>query len=70
MTKTRLHYAPEYGRQLIELVNAGRSPEKLGREFEPTAQSIKNWVAQAARNMGRGDGGLKRGARGTRSMAT
>ena len=58
MTKTRLHYAPEYGRQLIELVNAGRSPEKLGREFEPTAQSIKNWVAQAARNMGHGDSGL------------
>jgi transposase-like protein len=50
MAKTRLPYAPEFRRQMVELVNAGRSPEELAREFEPTAQSIKNWVAQAARN--------------------
>ena len=56
MTKTRLPYAPEFQRQMVELVNTGRSPEELAREFEPMAQSIKNWVAQAARN--RGDGGL------------
>jgi transposase len=58
MAKTRLPYAPEFRRQMVELVNAGRSPEELAREFEPTAQSIKNWVAQAARNTGDGDGGL------------
>jgi transposase-like protein len=58
MAKTRLPYAPEFRRQMVELVNAGRSPEELAREFEPTAQSIKNWVAQAARNTGHG-GGLK-----------
>ena len=56
MAKTRLPYAPEFRRQMVELVNAGRSPEELAREFEPTAQSIKNWVAQAARSTG--DGGL------------
>jgi transposase len=39
-------------------VQAGRSPEALAREFEPAAQSIRNWVAQAARDTGRGDGGL------------
>jgi len=27
-------------------VRAGRSPEELAREFEPTAQSIRNWLAQ------------------------
>ena len=36
---------------------AGRTPEELATEFEPTAQSIRNWVAQE-RNAGRGDGGL------------
>jgi transposase len=56
MAKTRLPYAPEFRRQMVELVNAGRSPEELAREFEPTAQSIKNWVAQAARNTGHGGG--------------
>jgi len=43
---------------MVELVQAGRSPEGLAREFEPTAQSIRNWVAQAKRDAGRGDGGL------------
>jgi transposase len=42
---------------MVELVRAGRSPEELAREFEPTAQSIRNWVAQSARDAGR-DGGL------------
>ena len=43
---------------MIELVHAGRTPEELAHEFEPTAQSIRNWVAQWERNAGRGDGGL------------
>jgi transposase-like protein len=32
---------------MVELVRAGRSPEELAQEFEPTAQSIRNWVGQA-----------------------
>jgi transposase len=43
---------------MVELVRSGRSPEELTREFEPTAQSIKNWVGQAERDAGRGDVGL------------
>jgi transposase len=58
MAKTRTPYTPEFRRQMVELVRAGRSPEELAREFELTAQSIKNWVAQAERDAGRGDGGL------------
>ena len=58
MSKTRRCYTPEFRRQIVELVQAGRSPEELGREFEPTAQSIRNWVAQARRDGGCGDGGL------------
>ena len=58
MGKTRAAYPPEFRRQMVELVRAGRSPEELAREFEPTAQSIRNWLAQCERNGGRGDGGL------------
>ena len=43
---------------MVELVQAGRSPEELAREFEPTVQSIRNWVAQAERNNGRRSDGL------------
>jgi transposase-like protein len=53
MPKTCLPYAPAFRRQMIVLVRAGRDPEDLSREFEPTAQSIRNWVSQADRNEGR-----------------
>ena len=43
MGKTRSAYPPEFRRQMVELVRAGRSPEELAGEFEPTAQSIRNW---------------------------
>jgi len=58
MGKTRAAYPPEFRRQMVDLVRAGGSPEELAREFEPTAQSIRNWLAQSERNAGRGDGGL------------
>ena len=46
MAKTRGPYAPEFRRQMVELVRAGRTPEELSREFEPTAQTIHNWMKQ------------------------
>ena len=58
MAKTRSAYPPEFRRQMVELVRAGRSPEELAHEFEPTAQSIRNWYGQSERNAGRGDSGL------------
>jgi transposase len=39
-------------------VRSGRDPEELAREFEPTAQSIRNWVAQADRDAGQRHDGL------------
>jgi transposase len=54
----RAPYAPEFRRQMVELVRAGRDPEQLAREFEPSAQAIRNWVAQADRDEGRRDDGL------------
>ena len=59
MAKRQPVYTREFRRQMVELVRAGRSPEELSREFEPTAQSIRNWVAQSDRDAGRGDGGLR-----------
>jgi transposase len=43
---------------MVDLVRAGRTPEELSREFEPTAQSISNWVAQADRDGGKRKDGL------------
>lgn len=40
---------------MVELVRAGRSPEELAKEFEPTAQSIRTWVARADADQGRSD---------------
>jgi transposase-like protein len=37
---------------MVELVKSGRRPEELEKEFEPTAQTIYNWVAQADRDAG------------------
>ena len=53
MPKTRPPYSPEFRRQMVDLVRAGRSPEDLSREFEPTAQSIGVWVAAADKQEGR-----------------
>jgi transposase len=64
MAKTRPPYTPEFRRQMVELVRAGRSPEELAQEFEPTAQSIRNWVGQAECDAGRGGNGLTTAERG------
>ena len=64
MPKTRLPYAPEFRRQMVELVRAGRTPEELAKEFEPTAQSIGNWVRQADRDEGLHKDGLTTCERG------
>jgi transposase len=44
---------------MVDMVRlAGRTPESLAREFEPTAQSIRNWVHQADLDDGRSNDGL------------
>ena len=58
MPKTRKPYPPEFREQLVALVRAGRTPEDLAREFEPTGQSISNWVAQSDREAGQRTDGL------------
>jgi transposase len=48
----RAAYPPEFRRQIIDLVRAGRTPLELSREFEPNAETIKAWVKQAGRDEG------------------
>ena len=51
MSMTRPPYPSGFREQMVELVRSGRSPEELAREFEPSAQSIRNWVGQADREV-------------------
>ena len=47
MGRTRPPYPPEFRHQLVGLVRVGRTPEEFSREFEPSAQTIRNWAHQA-----------------------
>lgn len=48
MARTHVRYPEEYKAEIVRLVREdGRTPSELAREFEPSAQSIVNWVAQA-----------------------
>ncbi len=58
MARTRKAYPPEFRQRMVELVRAGRSPEQLAKEFEPTANSIRKWADQADRDEGRRSDGL------------
>ena len=55
MPKSRPAYPPEYRRKIVALVRAGRNPHELASEFECSAQTIRNWVAQAAADAGKRD---------------
>ena len=58
MPKSRPPYPPEFRQRIIELVRKGRTPESLAEQFEPTAQTIRNWLAQADRDAGQRLDGL------------
>ena len=58
MPRTRPPYPDEFRQRMVELVRAGRTPESLGKEFEPSGQTIRNWVRQADRDDGRRADGL------------
>lgn len=54
----RKRYSAELRQELVRLVRAGRSPESLAQEFEPTAQAIRKWVRQAELDEGKRTDGL------------
>jgi hypothetical protein len=40
-------YSPEFRQKMVDLVLSGRSPEDLEKGFEPSAISIRSWVAKS-----------------------
>lgn len=60
MPKSRPPYPDEFRQQILALVRAGRNPEELAAEFEPTAQTIRNWIKQDELDKGQRQDGLTR----------
>ena len=58
MADKTVRYTPEFKRQMVALAHAGRSAASLAKEFGPSAWTIGLWLKQAARDAGKGDGGL------------
>ena len=57
MPRSHPPYAPEYRRRIVELARAGRSVSELAREFEPTVETIRQWVKHSELDEGlRSDG--------------
>lgn len=57
MPRTHPPYAPEYRRRIVELARAGRPLSELAREFEPSVETLRQWVKQAGLDEGlRSDG--------------
>ncbi len=52
----RKPYDPEFRARMVELVRAGRTPEELAKEFEPSAAVIRGWAKQASIDGGERDG--------------
>ena len=55
MPKARVPYPAEFRQKIIELYRAGRSVAELAEQFEPSDQTIRNWIAQA-----QADGGQRK----------
>jgi transposase len=58
MAKRSVRYTPDFKQQMVGLVRSGRTPASLAKEFGPSAWTIALWAKQAARDAGKGDGGL------------
>ena len=58
MPRTRPPYSPEFRQQILDLVRAGRTPNELAREFEPSGETIRQWVKQAELDAGERQDGL------------
>ena len=58
MPRSRPPYPPQFRQQIVELARAGRSIPELAREFEPSGETIRNWIKQAALDEGSRTDGL------------
>jgi transposase len=53
MPRARLPYPAEFRQKIVDLVRSGRSVTELAAQFEPSEQTIRNWLAQADANDGK-----------------
>ena len=58
MGETKNPYPQDFRDKMVELVRSGRTPSGLAKDYEPTAQTIINWVTQADRDAGLRTDGL------------
>lgn len=57
MPRSRVAYPSGLRAELLKRVEDGESPEELAKRFEPTAQTIRNWMkAEAKRQVRSADG--------------
>jgi transposase len=53
MPKARVPYPVEFRQKIVDLVRSGRSVKELAAEFEPSEQTIRNWLAPADADSGK-----------------
>ncbi len=58
MAKDRKRYSLELQAELVRLARSGRSAKELAREYEPSEQTIRNWLKQAELDDGSRNDGL------------
>ena len=58
MANERKRYSAELQAELIRLARSGRSVKELARQYEPSEQTIRNWVKQAELDDGSRSDGL------------
>ena len=58
MPKSRPPYPAAFRQQMVELVRSGRTPGELAREFEPSAEAIRNWSRRLIATLGERTDGL------------
>ena len=57
--RARRSFTPEFKAEIVELCQRGdRSIGQVARDFDLTETAVREWVRQAERDAGGGDGGL------------
>ena len=57
--RARRSFTPEFKAEIVELCQRGdRSVGRVARDFDLTETAVREWVRQAERDAGTGDGGL------------
>ena len=57
--RARRSFTPEFKAEIVELCQHGdRSIGQVARDFDLTETAVREWVRQAERDAGSGDGGL------------